>query len=67
MGAAKFFSRIYQAIRIEVNEELEDGPERINHDPYGDGWMYKMTIEDAEELENLLDAAAYTDSIIDDE
>ena len=52
---------------IEVNEELEDGPERINNDPYGDGWMYKMTIEDAEELENLLDAAAYSDSIIDDE
>jgi glycine cleavage system H protein len=52
---------------IEVNEELEDGPERINNDPYGDGWMYKMTIEDAEELENLLDSAAYSDSIIDDE
>ena len=27
---------------IEVNAELEDGPERINLDPYGDGWMYKM-------------------------
>ena len=52
---------------IEVNEDLEDAPERINVDPYGDGWMYKMTIEDAEELENLLDAAAYSDSIIDDD
>ncbi len=52
---------------IEVNAELEDAPERINVDPYGDGWMYKMSIEDAEELENLLDAAAYSDSIIDDD
>ena len=52
---------------IEVNAELEDGPERINVDAYGDGWMYKMSIEDAEELENLLDAAAYSDSILDDD
>jgi len=52
---------------IEVNADLEDAPERINVDPYGDGWMYKMAIEDAEELENLLDAEAYTDSIADDE
>ncbi len=52
---------------LEVNEDLEDGPDRINNDPYGDGWMYKMSIEDPEELENLLNADAYTDSIADDE
>ncbi len=52
---------------IEVNSDLEDSPEHINSDPYGDGWMYKMSIEDAEELENLLDAEAYSDSIADDE
>ena len=52
---------------IEVNAELEDSPEHINSDPYGDGWMYKMSIEDAEELENLLNADAYTDSIAEDE
>jgi len=52
---------------IEVNLDLEDAPERINVDPYGDGWMYKMAIEDVEELENLLDAEAYADSILDDE
>jgi glycine cleavage system H protein len=52
---------------IEINEDLEDAPERINVDPYGDGWMYKMSIEDAEELENLLDAEAYSISIADDE
>ncbi len=52
---------------IEVNGDLEDAPERINVDPYGDGWMYKMTIEDKEELENLLDAGAYSESIVDDD
>ena len=52
---------------IEVNDELEDSPEKINTDPYGDGWMYKIALEDPEEIENLLDAAAYTDSIAEDE
>ena len=52
---------------IEVNDELENAPEQINSDPYGDGWMYKLSIEDAEEVENLLDAEAYTDSIADEE
>jgi len=52
---------------VEINVDLEDAPERINVDPYGDGWMYKISIEDAEEIENLLDAAAYSDSILDED
>ena len=52
---------------IEVNADLEDAPEQINNDPYGDGWMYKIALEDLEEVENLLDAAAYTDSIDEDD
>ena len=52
---------------IEINDDLEDAPDRINVDPYGDGWMYKLAIEDPEELENLLDAAAYSESIVDDD
>ncbi len=52
---------------IEVNEELEGSPERINHDPYGDGWMYKIAMEDPEEIEDLLDAGAYTEAIADEE
>jgi glycine cleavage system H protein len=52
---------------IEVNDELEDAPEQINNDAYGDGWMYKISIEDLEEVENLLDAEAYTDSIAEDD
>jgi glycine cleavage system H protein len=52
---------------IEINSELEDSPERINDDPYGDGWMYKIRIEDSEEIENLLDAEAYSESIEEDD
>jgi glycine cleavage system H protein len=52
---------------IEVNEELEDSPERINDDPYGDGWMYRIQMEDSGEVGDLLNADAYTDSIAEDE
>ncbi len=52
---------------IEVNSELEDSPERINDDPYGDGWMYRVKMEDMDELDNLLDANAYTDAIEEDD
>ncbi|GAA4452282.1 MAG: glycine cleavage system protein GcvH [Rubrivivax sp.] len=43
----------------EVNPGLDGSPESVNQDPYGDGWMIKMTIADTAELESLLDAAAY--------
>ena len=52
---------------IEVNVELEDSPERINNDPYGDGWMYKIKMEDPDEVNDLLDADAYTESIKEDD
>lgn len=48
---------------VEVNSELEDSPERINDDPYGDGWMYRVKMEDPDEVGELLDAEAYTDVI----
>lgn len=44
---------------IEFNEELEDEPELVNSDPYGKGWMIKVAISDASEINNLLDAEAY--------
>ncbi len=44
---------------LEVNEKLEDTPEIINKDPYGDGWIVKIKISDSAELDELLDAAAY--------
>lgn len=43
----------------EVNRDLEGTPEAVNQDPYGKGWMIKMTIGDASEVDGLMDAAAY--------
>ena len=51
---------------IAVNEELEDTPERINDDPYGDGWMYRVKMDDPDEVDGLLNAGSYTDSIADE-
>jgi glycine cleavage system H protein len=44
---------------LEVNAKLNDAPETVNSDPYGDGWMIKMSIGDQAELEGLLSAEAY--------
>ena len=44
----------------QVNEALKDGPEVVNSDPYGDGWMLAIRMSDPSEVERLLDAAAYT-------
>ena len=42
-----------------VNMELEDAPELMNSSPYGDGWIVKMTLDDASAVAGLMDAAAY--------
>ncbi len=52
---------------VEINDELEDSPDRINNDPYGDGWMYKDALEDPDEVGELLDAEAYGEAIADEE
>ena len=44
---------------IEFNETLEDEPENVNTDPYGAGWMVKVKVSDASQLNELLDVAAY--------
>jgi len=43
----------------EVNPELDGSPELVNQDPYGDGWMVKVTVNNPADVETLLDAAAY--------
>lgn len=43
----------------EVNEDLDESPERVNEDPFGQGWLFKMAVSNADDLDNLLDAAAY--------
>ena len=44
---------------LEVNSELEDSPETINEAPYEGGWLIKLKLSDASEMDDLLDAAAY--------
>ena len=48
---------------IEFNEALEDAPEKVNTDAYGEGWMIKIKLSDNSEIEKLLDAAGYKEII----
>lgn len=47
----------------EINKKLEEQPELINSDPFGEGWIYKMRPDDPSEIDMLLDADAYEDMI----
>ncbi|PZW41701.1 MULTISPECIES: glycine cleavage system protein GcvH [Mesonia] len=48
---------------IEFNESLEDEPEKVNTDPYGDGWMVKIRMTEPDQIKDLLDAEAYKELI----
>jgi glycine cleavage system H protein len=48
---------------LAVNEALEDHPELVNEDPYGEGWMIRIRLSDASELDSLMDAEAYEASL----
>jgi len=48
---------------VAVNDALHDQPELVNEDPYGDGWMLEIELDDDSELEELLDADDYGDQI----
>ena len=64
--AVKTVSDLFMPINGEVlsfNKKLEDEPELINADPYGDGWVIKISISDFSELDELLDAAAYQELV----
>lgn len=67
--SVKAASDIYAPIAgeiVAVNEELEDSPELVNSDPYGDGWLFKIKADDETEVEGLLDAEGYAASIEED-
>lgn len=60
--SVKAVSDIYAPVTgsvIEVNTELEESPDTVNSDPYGDGWIFRIELEDADEISLLMDAAAY--------
>jgi glycine cleavage system H protein len=67
--SVKAASDIYAPISgeiVEVNEELEDSPELINEESYEGGWIVKVKMSDASELDNLKDAEEYLNSIEDE-
>lgn len=64
--AVKTVSDLYMPLSgevIEFNESLEDAPETVNSDPYGEGWMIKVKMSDTAQLEDLLSAEAYKELI----
>lgn len=64
--AVKTVSELFMPVSGTVtafNEDLEDAPEAVNNDPYGDGWLIKITIEDASQLDDLLSASDYAEMV----
>lgn len=67
--SVKAASDIYAPVSgsvIAVNTALEEGPEAVNADPFGEGWMFKIEPQDVTELEELLDAEAYREVCADE-
>ena len=68
--SVKAASDIYAPVTgvvVAANDVLEDAPERVNEDPYGDGWFFRIQPDDPGELEDLLDAAAYDEMCSEEE
>ncbi|HEY9221699.1 MAG: glycine cleavage system protein GcvH [Lutibacter sp.] len=64
--AVKTVSDLFMPITgeiIEINEALADEPEKVNTDPYGEGWMIKISISEASQIDELLSASAYAELI----
>jgi len=64
--SVKTVSDVYAPVSgevIEVNETLANASEKVNSDPFGEGWMLKVKMADAGELQNLIDAEAYKASV----
>ena len=64
--AVKTVSDLFMPVSGEVlafNENLEDAPDTVNKDPYGDGWLIKVSIQDASELDDLLSVEQYKETI----
>lgn len=64
--SVKAASDIYaplSGVVVAVNEDLESDPALINADPYGDGWLFELELNDTEELDGLKDAEAYAEAL----
>ena len=68
--SVKAASDIYAPVSgtvVAINDALDDAPERVNQDPYGDGWFFKLEPLDTGELDSLMGADAYQDHCESDE
>ena len=68
--SVKAVSEIYSPIGgtvVEVNDLLEDSPEKVNTDPYGDGWMVHLSASDTSALESLMSPEAYEEYLAEEE
>ena len=64
--AVKTSSEVFMPVAgkvVEFNEALADAPETVNNDPYGEGWIIKIEVSDASQMDALLDAEAYKNLI----
>lgn len=64
--AVKTVSELYMPVAgtiNEINHDLESAPETVNQDPYGDGWMVKIEIDDLDDLDALLSAEEYQELV----
>ncbi len=68
--SVKAVSAIYTPLAgevVEVNEDLEDAPEKVNDDPHGDGWLVKIRVESTDDAGTLMDAESYASFLEEDE
>ena len=68
--SVKAASDVYSPVSgevVEVNEELADTPDLVNHHPYGDGWLFRIKLEESAELDELLDADAYAEFVAEED
>ena len=68
--SVKAASDIYAPVTgtvVAVNEALDEEPEKVNQDPYGDGWFFKLAPNDIGELDELLDSESYQEVCEEDE
>ena len=64
--SVKAVSDIYAPVSgtvVEVNEDLPESPEVVNEDPYGDGWLIKVKMNDASDLDDLMDGDEYAEMV----
>ena len=64
--SVKAVSDVYAPVSgkvLEINDDLPDSPEMLNEDPYGDGWMVKIEMNDLDDLKDLMNAAEYEEYV----